>query len=85
LHARFIELRRIEEVDEFGAKVERTLPARQTEASAKRDIPVGGSVFPERIHAEIAAASGRNIVIEILAVQVGEAVRARGPACIRAH
>src|SRR5207302_6294046 len=82
LRARFVKLRRIEEVDEFAAKVERTVPARQTEVSAKRDIPVGCSVFPERVPPEIAAASGGNVGIEILAAQVGEAIGARRPASI---
>src|SRR2546426_10704975 len=70
LYAGLIKLRCVEKVNEFCAIVERTVAARQTEASTKRDIPVGSSIFPEGVPAEIAPASGGNIVIEIPAVQV---------------
>ena len=79
LHSWFIKLRRIEKVNELSSKVERAL-AWQAEASANRGIPISSSIFSERIHTEIAPAAGRNIRIEILAMQVREAVRARGPA-----
>src|SRR5262245_3603573 len=59
LDSGLIKLRRVEEVDEFGAKVQRTVAARQTEGSTKRDVPVCCSVFPERVHAETAAATRR--------------------------
>src|SRR5215471_1632147 len=65
LSSRFVKLRCIEEVDEFGAIVQRTVAARQAKASAQRDVPIRGSVLPERIHAQIAASSRRNVGIKV--------------------
>jgi hypothetical protein len=44
LHSRLVELgRRIEEVDEFAANVQRALP-RYAEIPAERDVPIRGSI-----------------------------------------
>ena len=52
---------------------ERSPPGRR-KLFAQRGIPVSGSILAESVHAQITAASGGNVRIEILAVQIGEAV-----------
>ena len=74
LRSRSIRRWRIEKLMNSLRRSSERSPRRQRDASPQRDVPIGGSVFPERIPAEMAHSLKEQKSYQVLAAELREAV-----------